>query len=299
MKVINLSWLGVIALFTVAFFACQKDAKSPELTSAGKPTPANALAAPTITCGTSTLHSITLNVKAGANGAPAGFSIQWMTAADYAANGNAWYTSDDPRLCKASFSGVPGCSSWNLGVGGTTTVEIGNLSENCGTSFSCNGDLPCGTAYVFRAFAHNVPGGLNKSDFTSNLTCSTDPCENGDCTSETAYGGGNSVNVGTAGAWFYTYDAGSGTQTLWAGQTMNAGTVTYNAGTGTFTIALNPGWQLNPNTSEPVKIQGYTTLPTTRPPSGQFTTYKGTSLTPSVASFPYYIIHVDVQHCTE
>ena len=53
-----------------------------------------------------TQASIDIQVTAGAvTGAPAGFSLQWMTAADYAANGNAWYLSEDARLCKASFSG--------------------------------------------------------------------------------------------------------------------------------------------------------------------------------------------------
>src|SRR6185503_17536305 len=48
------------------------------------------LAPPTITCGTSSPTTIEIQVCAGAQGAPAGFSIQWMKKADFVANGNVW-----------------------------------------------------------------------------------------------------------------------------------------------------------------------------------------------------------------
>jgi hypothetical protein len=73
------------------------------------------------------------------------------------------------------------------------------------------------------------------------------------------------------------------------------GTVTYN---GTqLVINLTGGWELQDD-PESVKIEGYTTstLPTERPSAGGFT-YKGTDLTVTVASFPYYAIHLDVQLC--
>src|SRR6266567_6710748 len=70
------------------------------------------LATPTLTCATgSTQTSINITFTAGANCAPAGFSIQWMTLADYQALGNQWPNSSDvpnfeaPSFCKASFSG--------------------------------------------------------------------------------------------------------------------------------------------------------------------------------------------------
>jgi hypothetical protein len=50
---------------------------------------------------------------------------------------------------------------------------------------------------VFRAFAHNVPKGLNKSDFTANRQCTTAACEltelhDGDfCTKSQGFFGGN------------------------------------------------------------------------------------------------------------
>jgi hypothetical protein len=130
---------------------------------------------PTITCGTSTQASINITVTAGASGAPAGFSIQWMTAADYAANGNSWYASEDLRLCKASFSGNANLSRYNLAAGQSVTVNIGEFLFDNGASTNCGDALTCGTTYVFRAFAH-ATSTLMRSEFTANLECSTLAC---------------------------------------------------------------------------------------------------------------------------
>jgi hypothetical protein len=158
----------------------------------------------TLSCESSTSTSITIRVTAGASGAPAGFSIQWMKLSDFQANNNMWPSDSDcpvdpttgaptcpGSFCKASLSGVPGCSNYNLAPGGSTTVQIGdNLFDDCGASSTCaNQPLECGTAYVFRAFAHQVPGGLGRSDFSANQVCSTDPCGggDGDCTLTQGY----------------------------------------------------------------------------------------------------------------
>ena len=81
-------------LFTMAFLSCKKEKNDPSLTSdAAKKTKMDV---PTITCGISTTASIEIKVTAGATGAPAGFSVQWLTAAAYAlgADGVAG-TADD------------------------------------------------------------------------------------------------------------------------------------------------------------------------------------------------------------
>jgi hypothetical protein len=101
-----------------------------------------------------------------------------MTLADFVANGSQW--SNDSTLCKASFSGVPGCSDYNLPSGQCHTATVGDIDTGqCGVSVeNCGGDtLLCDTDYVFRSFAHNVPGGPNKSDFSVTLQCRTAPCE--------------------------------------------------------------------------------------------------------------------------
>jgi len=82
-------------------------------------------------------------------------------------------------VCRGSFSGTPDCSIYNLAPNACVTLEIGNLNDaECGVGLTNCGanELDCGFEYVFRAFAHNAPGGLNRSDFTANLCCSTRPC---------------------------------------------------------------------------------------------------------------------------
>ena len=117
-------------------------------------------------------HFVTIGVKAGASGAPAGFTLQWMKLSDWEANGGAWYSSDDPRLCKMSFSGQPsfsgnaGPTRWELGAFGEVDLRIGDtFFDETGVSGALADDgtghftqpdcqLECGTEYVFRAFAH-------------------------------------------------------------------------------------------------------------------------------------------------
>src|SRR5580765_4759611 len=112
-------------------------------------------------------------------GATAGFSLQWMRAADYAANGGAWYSSDDPRLCKASFSGNACGSRYDLGPGECITVSLGDLLFDNGASASCTAALSCGTDYIVRSFAH-ANRRLNRSDFTADVSLSTLACGQGD-----------------------------------------------------------------------------------------------------------------------
>jgi hypothetical protein len=148
----------------------------------------NTLSTPTITCNGSTQTSINILVTAGATGMPAGFSLQWMTADDYAANGNQWYDSDDVRLCKASFSGNANLSRYDLvNAGESVSVNVGEFLIDNGASTSCAGPLTCGTDYVFRAFAH-ATNSQNRSNFTDNLSCATLECDiSGGCTLTQGY----------------------------------------------------------------------------------------------------------------
>jgi hypothetical protein len=143
--------------------------------------PASKYSTPTLSCGTSAASYIEVQVCAGTTGAPAGFSVQWESAADFAIYGWSELT---PSYCAASFSGVPGNSRYNLAPNSCITVQIGdNLFDDVGASSSCAGtSLACGTQYVFRAFAH-ATSGVNRSDFSSTLTCETLPCNpSGGCT---------------------------------------------------------------------------------------------------------------------
>jgi hypothetical protein len=73
-----------------------------------------ALDAPALSIVGATQTSIDVQVCAGPSGAPAGFSVQWMTADAYGATG---WDSESPDYCAASFSGVPAQSTFSLGPG--------------------------------------------------------------------------------------------------------------------------------------------------------------------------------------
>ena len=146
---------------------------------------------PRLECVEVTRSTIFIKVTAGATGAPAGFSLQWVKHATFpdltcgAGNqGNLWPPSDtDTRLCKASFSGTPGCSIFNLAANASIIVEVGNLNDSlCGAGLSNCGaeELNCGTEYVFRAFAH-ANNTRQRSEFTPNLCCTTQVCEVNAC----------------------------------------------------------------------------------------------------------------------
>jgi hypothetical protein len=162
---------------------------------------------PVVTCLISSPASITLSVCAGATGAPAGFSIQWMKKTDFDAAGgwpvdSACISTVDPItsttttsgacppvFCKASFSGNANGSTYNLAPSGCTSVKIGdNLFDDPGASSTCpSTPLECNTDYVFRAFAH-ASSTLQRSDFTATVLCSTLFCDSdGGCTLTQGY----------------------------------------------------------------------------------------------------------------
>ena len=183
------------------------------------PAPAPAVEPVTISYQTSAASNIALNVTAGQSGAPTGFSIQWMTLANYVALGNQWPSTSEvpnaqaPSFCKANFSGIvpsSGCIPYNLGPGQSVTVVIGDdsLYDNCAASSPCSGaPLLCNTAYVFRASALDSTGQLR---VTETITCATLPC----------VGGGSCTY--SQGYWRNHPDA-------WPVTSLTIGTVTYQA----------------------------------------------------------------------
>ena len=207
-------------LFTLALLSCKKEKSDPSLTSdAAKKT---RMDAPVLACGIATTASIEIKVTAGASGAPAGFSVQWITAAALASgpdgvagtsDDNTWPSSDAIGLCKASFSGNASGFYYSLAAGQTATVRIGDiLYDNPGASTNCSDALVCGTAYVFRAFAH-ANSALTRSDFTANLNCSTASCPTDACSLSQGYWFNNaSVHAwpGSISFGSCTYDEASG-----------------------------------------------------------------------------------------
>lgn len=159
------------------------------------------MSTPTLACGTSGQTYINIVVTAGATGAPAGFTVQWETAEDFAAYG--WNSSSAPSYCDASFSGNAADSIYSLAPSQSITVNIGdNTFDLPGASTSCPGAaLQCGHSYVFRVFAH-ATSTLRRSDFSATLACSTLSCTGGGCTYTQGYWkthGPGGVDACTAG----------------------------------------------------------------------------------------------------
>jgi len=122
---------------------------------------------------------------------------------------------------------------------------------------------------------------------------------------ETAWGDG--VRYVEQGNWatYTEYVAGS-TVTLFAGQTMEAGTVHFSEAVNekvTITITLNEGWIFAPDKEENVKIQDYkTTPPANNPKPGNFKHKGKASEQPFSIEVPknnFYGVHVDVEHWVE
>jgi hypothetical protein len=165
---------------------------------------------------TSAASNIAVTVTARGAGAPAGFTVQWMTLDDYVALGNHWPVTSEipnrvaPSLCSATF-GVPvtsGCKGYKLLPGQSVTITIGDdsLYDNCAVSSPCSGSpLLCNTAYVFR-----VSAAASSVDQRSNtITCATLPCVGSSCTYSQGY-------------WRTHSDA-------WPVTSLTLGTVTYQA----------------------------------------------------------------------
>jgi hypothetical protein len=141
---------------------------------------------PTLNCGSSSQTSINVVVTAGPSGAPAGFTVQWVTAAALAANNGAWPATS----CGASFSGQANGSRYDLGAGESVTVTIGDILSDAGASVDpgCGIPLVCGTDYAFRVFAH-ADNSHNASQKSDPIICSTLPCGHdiGGCTLTQGY----------------------------------------------------------------------------------------------------------------
>lgn len=146
---------------------------------------------------------IDVTVCAGESGAPAGFSLQWMTCEEFAQHSEPgadgllgteddivvfgqWYDSSDSRLCKASFSGNAQGHSYDLLPGECKTVRVGDLLLDNGASTNCIDVLDCGTCYVFRVFAHATRTHY-RSSWTEDLFASTADC--GPCYGALSQGG--------------------------------------------------------------------------------------------------------------
>ena len=102
--------------------------------------------------------SVRMRVKAGASGADAGFTAQWMKKADYDANGG-WAQPGDARLMQGDFSGVPvwttegNAGDFTLAPSQWMAIELGQLFDESGVQATDTDELEASTQYVVRVFA--------------------------------------------------------------------------------------------------------------------------------------------------
>lgn len=124
---------------------------------------------------------------------------------------------------------------------------------------------------------------------------------------ETAWADGDRYVRRGNWATYTSYQAGA-TVTVYAGQTVDVGTVEFGPvvdGKVEITITLKPGVRLAQEydedgnelgvAPEAVKIQGYGSAPSGNPAPGGFTTYKGNELVITVDADAFYGIHLDVE----
>lgn len=139
--------------------------------------------------------------------------------------------------------------------------------------------------------ASGNPAGLSNLTICYNLVS----CQTCNWQEETAFAGGV---AGAGSAWWFALDAStSGTYPIYAGQqAVDGASVTYNASTDMITINLGNNMQLQ-DVNEPVKVEGYNTLPSSRPSAGLFQLYKGSNLTVQGNGSAYYVVHLDVEVC--
>ena len=170
---------GGLALMTLGLAACGgggDDAVGNESALGVKKAAADSkptLDTPTLACAGASQASITVRFTAGASGAPAGFSLQWMKKADYDLSG--WPAGDSATLCEAGFSGNANLSRYELAGGESVDIEVGDFLFDNGASTNCTEPLECGVTYVFRAFAH-ATSTSKRSEWSANLECATLAC---------------------------------------------------------------------------------------------------------------------------
>ena len=122
-----------------------------------------------------------VTVTAGSSGAPAGFTISWMTADDFASNGGVWPESPVAGKSQVDFNGVATLHTWGstersfqLGPNESLDTEIGDLFDETGVSGTTASELVDGVEYVFCVYANGGPE-TSHSALSGTLTEATTP----------------------------------------------------------------------------------------------------------------------------
>lgn len=123
----------------------------------------------------STRSSIVVDLTAGASGAPAGFSVEWMKRSDYDALGGWPGDSYHPKVVGCDFDGVytlNGQGDFLLEPGETVRLELGDMYDETGLYAEEYAEYSEATQYVFRVKAMGSPAG-EESGYSQTLVAAT------------------------------------------------------------------------------------------------------------------------------
>jgi hypothetical protein len=141
--------------------------------------------APTVSLVDRGFFEVTLEVHAGASGAPSGFTIEWMKKSDYDLVGGWLEDTYDPRLVYCQFYDRPTLNlfgdehaTFQLPPDGSIAVQPGDLFDETGIETDYTTPLTSNTEYVFRAYVNGDANG-DESAYSGDLSAST---ANAECT---------------------------------------------------------------------------------------------------------------------
>jgi hypothetical protein len=124
--------------------------------------------------------SITVEVQAGASGAPAGFVVEWMKKSDFDAIGGWPANENDYRIIYCQFYGVPtwhvSTGNYVLGPGDKVQVVVGDIFDETGLYANYDGELSDNTEYVIRVHAEGNAA-ATESARSGDLFSSTRPAQ--------------------------------------------------------------------------------------------------------------------------
>ena len=129
---------------------------------------------------------VRLTVTAGPSGAPDGFEVWWMSAAEFAFYGGVWPPPWVPGEGWVDYTGVGTLNTWGapsvdfkLAPNQSLDIEIGDTQDESGVSGTTAGELTDGVSYVFCTYAYGALGGtgsplsvtLGKATTTQGTNC--------------------------------------------------------------------------------------------------------------------------------
>jgi hypothetical protein len=132
---------------------------------------------PTVSQIAAKASTVRLAVRAGASGAQAGFTVEWMLRSQYDANGG-WPDASDARILRGDFTGVPvwvvqgNAGDYTLPPAMWEAVELGELFDESGVAASAPNELLPSTDYAVRVTAKS-DGTMNNSAPSATIFVST------------------------------------------------------------------------------------------------------------------------------